>query len=442
MATQMAAEDDGNDDNLSDRTESTLASSEGYRKKIYDDLHNLLETRYLEARFKRPRLSQILFSSNDLSDDEYKAQFRMSRESFEAVHAMIQGHPVFQSPPGAKRKQEDSRTQLMVALMRFGSKAGHGSASVGLMAKVAGIGKGKSFRIFPTNLITKLALLSGTTIDYVHRVSLALMSHWSSAVKWPDEAERAAMKGRLEDAEFDVFRHCIGIIDGTLIVFRRAPSLPQAQMLEYKNYRKKEYGLQATVICDDRRLITEFTCHLPGAAHDARAYRFSPCYLEPDTRFSGAQHLLGDSAYPLTHRCITPYKTPRGGALENDKKRFNKHFSGLRIRIEHTIGILKERWASLQGLPHSLTARAEDKKWILLWIGSCVILHNVLMQRSDTWEEETLDEDDAIDGNGDNNQQAAAAADEDNRTGATIRTSMLSEFLRIHGRARNQRRHR
>jgi len=129
---------------------------------------------------------------------------------------------------------------------------------------------------------------------------------------------------------------------------------------------------------------------LPGAAHDARAHRLIAAYRSPETHFTLRQFLLADAAYPLSQFSITPFKAPRNGVLSRDKKKFNRHLSSLRITIEPTIGILKERFASLQGLPHRIHDD-RDKISVLKLNGSCVILHNLLRDQDDLWVEDGLE---------------------------------------------------
>ena len=68
-----------------------------------------------------------------------------------------------------------------------------------------------------------------------------------------------------------------------------------------------------------------------------------------------------------------------------NQRSFNTRLSGLRIVIEHTIGILKARFASLRSLPHRQIWTVKRMNWCLGWIGSCVVLHNMLLDH-DNWE--------------------------------------------------------
>ena len=70
-----------------------------------------------------------------------------------------------------------------------------------------------------------------------------------------------------------------------------------------------------------------------------------------------------------------------------DIRRFNKRLSRIRIDIEHAFGILKRRWKSLTGL----RIRVRNKKsytYVIKWITACVVLHNILQDIRDEWNEE------------------------------------------------------
>jgi hypothetical protein len=59
--------------------------------------------------------------------------------------------------------------------------------------------------------------------------------------------------------------------------------------------------------------------------------------------------ILTDIGYPLTAITLPPYKVPASKKKEN--QRYNKYLSSIRVRSEHSIGQLKERFESLHGIP-------------------------------------------------------------------------------------------
>lgn len=174
------------------------------------------------------------------------------------------------------------------------------------------------------------------------------------------------------------------MVDGTLIVFKEKPALDRVESMSYFNYRKQKYGFQATVVCDDEARILKFNCSYPGAVHDARAWRKLGVYKHPRRYLRGNEFLLADSAYPLTETTIVPYKHS-SAHLSSSKRKFNYRLSGLRVSVEHCIGHLKARFPSLRGLPHRIR-RKGDVALCLKWIGSCVVLYNLLLDLDDDIE--------------------------------------------------------
>jgi hypothetical protein len=69
---------------------------------------------------------------------------------------------------------------------------------------------------------------------------------------------------------------------------------------------------------------------------------------------------------------------------------FNFCIAKSRVWNEHTIGILKGRWASLQHLRLALKSKKYMKQ-IIRWINACIILHNLLSQLGNAWDD--LDDD-------------------------------------------------
>ena len=101
------------------------------------------------------------------------------------------------------------------------------------------------------------------------------------------------------------------------------------------------------------------------------------------------QFLLADSAYALSTTCIPAYKAPAANIPVNTE--FNYCIAKSRVRNEHTIGILKGRWALLQQLRLALHT-PRDMRHIIRWVNACVTLHNMLAQLGDAWEEIQQDE--------------------------------------------------
>lgn len=240
-----------------------------------------------------------------------------------------------------------------------------------------------------SQIAQKFGIGEGTVVLYTQRVAGALMELWSEYVRWPTAEEQAAMKARLRAKDFAVWEDCVGFIDGTMFPFATRPAFGKEDARNYYNMRKHAYGQHATVVCDDKNRIIHFTSLFPGSVSDQRAFRVTDLYQKPEEFFRNQyQYLLGDKGYALNERLIIPFKQPRSGKPPKEQRRFNWKLSSLRVKAEHTIGILKLRFRSLQRLPVRLVSQ-EKLSEALRWIGACVVLHNMLVDFRDEWEPTT-----------------------------------------------------
>lgn len=62
-----------------------------------------------------------------------------------------------------------------------------------------------------------------------------------------------------------------------------------------------------------------------------------------------------------------------------------------RTKIEHTNGILKNRWSSLKCIPTQIQV-ADDIEKVNEWIVCCIVLHNLGIIMKDLWEYEDHEE--------------------------------------------------
>ena len=112
--------------------------------------------------------------------------------------------------------------------------------------------------------------------------------------------------------------------------------------------------------------------------------------------FEANQYLLADSAFGSSRHCIPAFKrVRRGPKLGKDKEEFNKLLSKARVRVEHCIGLLKNRFQSLRNIRTVIYGK-EDMHRIIDRVRVCVVLHNMLIGSTfpDEWvepNEEDLD---------------------------------------------------
>ena len=89
------------------------------------------------------------------------------------------------------------------------------------------------------------------------------------------------------------------------------------------------------------------------------------------------EYLLEDKIYRIRRRCITPYKEPLASQRQGGYGYYNRMHPYSRVKIEHAIGVLKNRFRSLKLLPIYIRKK-EDHTKAVSWIMCCIILHNFL----------------------------------------------------------------
>ncbi|KAI7965720.1 hypothetical protein MJO29_001468 [Puccinia striiformis f. sp. tritici] len=338
--------------NILQNTFDTLFGDEA---EALDILQHILLHRYLEAR--RPPKSRGEFDLQQLfnmPDYDFRQAARTTKDGFVQVLEKIVCNPVFHR--GGRRPQLPIAHQLALTLERLGSN-GNG-ASVGRFSRNLQVGR-------------------GTVIKVLRRVIKALVSLGRTYMRWPDAQRRAEISEVLRKEGFE---GCVGFVDGTTIPLFQRPGFDGKTFFD----RKKRYSLNTQIVCDCDKYITSFLTGWPGSCGDSKVYKRMQLHVNAAEYFDEGQYLLADSAYELTSTVIPSYKSPASNSTINTE--FNYCVAKARVRNEHTIGILKARWSSLREMRLHLYIRRHMRE-VVSWLYSCVVLHNMLAQLGDQWQE-------------------------------------------------------
>jgi hypothetical protein len=147
----------------------------------------------------------------------------------------------------------------------------------------------------------------------------------------------------------------------------------------------KRYVIDLCVVCDSNRRFIYFLCEWLNSQHDQRIFVAEDLHKHLDLYFSESQYLLEDSAYCNSSTVITSYKSSN---IKRSKiRRFNRRLSRIRIDIEHSFEILKDRWKSLT----ELRIRIQNRRsyiYVIRWITVCIVLHNIILNIQNDWNED------------------------------------------------------
>jgi hypothetical protein len=113
--------------------------------------------------------------------------------------------------------------------------------------------------------------------------------------------------------------------------------------------------VNAQVVCDEAYQIIFVSLGQPRNCFDFRGYGMTRLDTEPSKAFCLGEYLNADSGYTATPTIVSTYQSnnmddPNDKNEEENIARFNTYFSQAKVVNEHTIGILKSRWANLKGI--------------------------------------------------------------------------------------------
>ena len=116
--------------------------------------------------------------------------------------------------------------------------------------------------------------------------------------------------------------------------------------------RKKVYALNMQAVCDNNWRFTFISAGYPASVGDPVSFGSTPLFTTPGAFFSKPdEYLLGDKIYRVTRCCMTPYNEPLASQRQDGYRYYNWIHAHSWVKIEHAIGVLKNRFRSLKLLP-------------------------------------------------------------------------------------------
>ncbi|KAJ8937743.1 hypothetical protein NQ318_009153 [Aromia moschata] len=282
--------------------------------------------------------------------DDFKAHFRMSRETFQAHLNML-----IIVENNQDIDYEDFKKKLLFTVWVLAKQESF--LSVGDIFNFSKSTGHRAFMFFTR-------LIAGQV---------------NNIIVWPNQQERQRISRVCE--ETSGIPGIIGAIDGCHIPIKAPPHNAN----DYYN-RNNIHSIILQGVCNDKKQFTDIYVGAPGRVHDARVFRNSGIFAllsGNNPPIEATEHLLGDAAYPLLPFLMKPYQD--NGHLGDQQVTFNIRMSGVRSLIERTFGLLKGKFRRLKYIDMSLIEA------VPMVITAACVLHNFIIS-SDL--EGNLDEDD------------------------------------------------
>lgn len=137
-------------------------------------------------------------------------------------------------------------------------------------------------------------------------------------------------------------------------------------------------------MCDHNSLITHCATGEPGSLTHRTVFQKSGMenFINDNSKFPGEALLIGDDAYELHPRLMTPFPS---GSLTERQANYNKHHSLAHQVVVRCFQLLKGRMRSLlETLPITRV------KLIPEYIVACCVIHNICIMQGDTINIENL----------------------------------------------------
>lgn len=354
------------------------SDEESFDEFVALSLLDIHRRRYIVPRdtYKESNWHDVLNNLDQLTESQFLLLYRICRESFDLLYDLIKDHHVFKRKMGPHgnllKVQYPIRLQLLVFLYSLGCSGSDCNNK---------------------RIAARFHVSSGVIHLFVQRVTKALLSHKNDVIRWPSEDEKLNISNEIKQ-QYGL-PNCIGIMDGTLLRLQYAP------LIHPENYhsRKGFYAVQALIICDHTCRINHVYVGWPGSTHDNRVWRNSKVFQYQDLYFNDIQYVICDSAYTVDAHVIPAYKRSRGiVVLDAMKMFFNRELSICRVKVEHTIGLLKNRFLCLKDL-NILISDKKSMKVLIDRFLCCVILHNLLLHEPipDEWHNYDEEDDEELD---------------------------------------------
>lgn len=300
----------------------------------------------------RETLIDILDRCKRTDHKTFRGLVRMSPDAFEALTHRLSTTKVFSSIPDFRYAQ----LQIAVGLYRLG-RSGNGGG-VRDIALACGCSWG-SVHVWTEKTIQALYELNEEVVTFATEDERAKASAWVVDKTGVEEWGRGWL-----------------VADGTHINLAWKPALNAREHYSYKG--DYTFNVALVFLPHSLRIVESVVGH-PGSSHDSRVWASGQGIVaKPRLHLDEGEFVWVDAGFGYSSYTVGPFSNT-SAAKSRDIRYFNYSLSRIRVRAEHGIAYLKNRFQCLMGYRGNLY-REEDHQKAAYAIQACIIGHTFASQ--------------------------------------------------------------
>jgi hypothetical protein len=133
-----------------------------------------------------------------------------------------------------------------------------------------------------------------------------------------------------------IFHGCVLMIDGFLSIRNKPGDNECSNPADYYSGHKKTHGINVQALCDHTLKFRYVCVAAPGKTNDNKAFDRCTSLQAWLRMLPSSFFIVGDNAYPLSNKILTPFKGQQKQEVYNSS--YNFYLSQLRIRVEMAFG--------------------------------------------------------------------------------------------------------
>ncbi|XP_030448205.2 protein ALP1-like [Syzygium oleosum] len=285
----------------------------------------------------------------DVTDEEFRAAFRMSRATFDMICDELDAAVTKKNT--ALREAVPVRQRVAVCIWRLAT--------------------GEPLRLVSNRFGLGISTCHKLVLEVCAAIKDVLMPKF---LQWPDEPQLGHIKRRFESLSG------IPNVAGSMYTTHVPIIAPKARVADYYNKRHTErnqrtsYSITVQGVVDDRGAFTDICIGWPGSLPDDQVLEKSALHQRASRGLLRDVWIVGNSGHPLTDWVLVPYTQKNQTWAQHE---FNERVGAVQRVAREAFARLKGRWACLQ---KRTEVKLQDLPVVL---GACCILHNICESREE-----------------------------------------------------------